>query len=616
MVDTSEHALRAALARIEAGDRELAHELAALRHDQGGLRDRAISRHRDLELETIVLRVGRPVLSIVDHRPRLEFRDSASEVWRGRLVAAEAGIERATRAVGRINVSGHPELQWVGTGWLVAAETVVTNRHVAREFGRRSDGRFTFAVVDGAAVQPSIDLLAEAGRDDRQELRVVEILHIEDEDGPDLALLRVERSGAAEPVAQPIPLAAQAVKPGAHVAVVGYPARDSRIPDFDLMQKIFGDVYDCKRLAPGQVLESLASVVTHDCSTLGGNSGSVVLDLAHGHAVALHYSGRFLKANRAVPAAVVAERLASLSRPSSLLPIPAEPPSADDDEPADDLFVEASVSDYVGRRGYDPAFMGTDVPAPSVVDASDLLTYETSGRTEHELRYEHFSVAMSRRRRLCLWSAANLDGGRIKRVKRADWRIDPRISAKAQIRGECYGNAPRFSRGHMTRRADPVWGETADASRANADSMHVTNTVPQLQPFNAGIWLGLEDYALDHAVEDAMRIAVFTGPFLLDDDPVKYGVQIPVSFWKVIAFLHDESGALCATGYVMSQQDLLGDQEFVFGRHKTWQVSLASIERKARLSFGRLATLDPLADVDETVSTPLTGFQQITFRRR
>ena len=51
--------------------------------------------------------------------------------------------------------------------------------------------------------------------------------------------------------------------------------------------------------------------------------------------------------------------------------------------------------------------------------------------------------------------------------------------------------------------------------------MHVTNTVPQMQPFNAGIWLALESYALDHARSDQMRISVFTGPFLLADDPVR-----------------------------------------------------------------------------------------------
>jgi endonuclease G, mitochondrial len=59
---------------------------------------------------------------------------------------------------------------------------------------------------------------------------------------------------------------------------------------------------------------------------------------------------------------------------------------------------------------------------------------------------------------------------------------------------ESYGNAPKFSRGHMTRREDPIWGITLELG--NSDSMHVTNTVPQIQSFNAGIWLDLEDYAL------------------------------------------------------------------------------------------------------------------------
>ena len=48
-----------------------------------------------------------------------------------------------------------------------------------------------------------------------------------------------------------------------------------------------------------------------------------------------------------------------------------------------------------------------------------------------------------------------------------------------------------------------------------------------------------------------MRISVFTGPFLLADDPIRRGVRIPRSFWKVIAFIHDQTGELCATGYTM-----------------------------------------------------------------
>ena len=91
--------------------------------------------------------------------------------------------------------------------------------------------------------------------------------------------------------------------------MIGYPARDSRIPDQQLVENIFGDVYDKKRLAPGQIILSAAGDLEHDCSTLGGNSGSVVLDLASGQALGIHFAGRFLEANFAVPASVVAERL-------------------------------------------------------------------------------------------------------------------------------------------------------------------------------------------------------------------------------------------------------------------------------------------------------------------
>ena len=113
-----------------------------------------------------------------------------------------------------------------------------------------------------------------------------------------------------------------------------------------------------------------------------------------------------------------------------------------------------------------------------------------------------------------------------------------------------------------------------------------------------------------------MRISVFTGPFLLADDPIRQGVSIPRSFWKVIAFVHDETGELCATGYTMSQEDFLRDEEFVFGQHKTSQTRIATIEQRAGLSFGPLAALDPFDDDEEGVAALLTDPAQIRFRRR
>jgi endonuclease G len=168
----------------------------------------------------------------------------------------------------------------------------------------------------------------------------------------------------------------------------------------------------------------------------------------------------------------------------------------------------------------------------------------------------------------------------------------------------------------MTRREDPIWGNPKEAALGNVDSMHVTNTVPQMQPFNAGIWLALESYALEHARQDRMRISVFTGPFFAADDPVREGVRIPRSFWKVIAFIHDETRKLCATGYTMSQEDYLRNEEFVFGRHKTAQTRIADIERRAGLSFGRLAARDPFDGAEEGVGGLLTDPSQIRFVSR
>ena len=95
-------------------------------------------------------------------------------------------------------------------------------------------------------------------------------------------------------------------------------------------------------------------------------------------------------------------------------------------------------------------------------------------------------------------------------------------------------------------------------------------------------------------------------------------------FWKIIAFIHDETGKLCATGYEMSQEDNLPrtEEEFVFGDfvsnyvNRSVQVSIASIERRSGLKFGRLAGIDPLASDEEAIAAPrrLDRLEQIRFR--
>jgi endonuclease G len=121
-----------------------------------------------------------------------------------------------------------------------------------------------------------------------------------------------------------------------------------------------------------------------------------------------------------------------------------------------------------------------------------------------------------------------------------------------------------------------------------------------------------------------MKISVFTGPYFdFDDvpDPVIDGVAIPRRFWKIIAFVHDETNELCATGYEMSQEANLPTEEFVFGDfvsshlNVSTQVSIARIQARTGLRFDDLASVDPLATEEEGVGAdePLTAFDQIRF---
>jgi endonuclease G len=633
----------------------------------------AQNRRAQLVPETIVLRTGRPVLLVKNDQPDLVFKDAESAVWRDRLAKAKDHIHRAVLATGRIEVRHHPTFDWIGTGWLVEEDIIVTNRHVAQEFGRRQGTRIAFRPGTlGRPMKPSVDFLEEFGRLRDRSFAIKEVLHIEDDAGPDIALLKVER-GRSQPLAQPIALSPHTPVARQQVATIGYPARDSRIPEQQLMEDIFGDVYDKKRLAPGQVIGVARGSLEHDCSTLGGNSGSVVVDLESGAAVGLHFAGRFLVANFAVPAGVIAERVQALTRasgrrtaaaasvnhppeattqaagvqqsgqqvtltiplritvdigdaayhaahasaPSASEPSPQEPDEGEDDDEI--IITEGRAEDYADRKGYSAGFLGNDfeVPLPEVVRNRDnVLTFQSAGKEESLLDYQHFSVMMGRDRKMCIFSAVNIDGKKPHKGKRPAWRTDPRIPESAQLVRGPYGNPPRFARGHMTRREDPMWGTSDTAARGNADSMHLTNAVPQMQPFNGGIWLALEDYALQNARQDDMRVSVFTGPVFRANDPRRFGVKIPVTFWKVIAFVHDDTGELSATGYTMSQRDFLREDEFVFGAHQTSQTSIAAIEQLTGLSFGRLAELDALAgEVTEAAPPPLTAFEQIRFVR-
>jgi endonuclease G len=272
------------------------------------------------------------------------------------------------------------------------------------------------------------------------------------------------------------------------------------------------------------------------------------------------------------------------------------------------------------RSGYDPDFLGTGarVPLPKLSAARKADAVRVSG-SQMVLDYEHFSTVQSKSRRVPIYSACNLDGGKSKKVKRSNlWRFDGRIPIKYQIIEECYGNASEgmFSRGHMTRREDPVWGTAARAKLAESDTFIVTNAAPQMQPHNSPIWLGLEDYVLKHSRRDRQQVSVITGPILAKSDPTVFEVKIPLAFFKIVAFLHPQTDALLAAAYIDSQADYVqtGANAFVFGEYKGMQVSVKAVEKRTGLTFGPLAKADVLAGASADFASSVTKLQDFYIR--
>lgn len=243
-----------------------------------------------LGLEAIVLLFGRPALLVQDG----DFGTPPAE-W-SILNQRRDVLKKTIPSVGRVELDGHHTFPWCGTAFVVGDGILMTNRHVAEVFSERSGKLWKFL----RGVKARIDYKEEYQRDGSSDFKVDKVLTIHP--AYDLALLRVVKNKKA-----PAPLAISAKAPKSakdrDVAVIGYPAFDSRNGQ-DAQLDIFKNIYNVKRLQPGKttgLTKGTAPVLGHDCSTLGGNSGSCVVDIDTGKVVGLHFGGQYLKGNVSVP---------------------------------------------------------------------------------------------------------------------------------------------------------------------------------------------------------------------------------------------------------------------------------------------------------------------------
>ncbi|MBT2550580.1 DNA/RNA non-specific endonuclease [Arthrobacter sp. ISL-65] len=262
----------------------------------------------------------------------------------------------------------------------------------------------------------------------------------------------------------------------------------------------------------------------------------------------------------------------------------------------DELLIAptASIADVARREGFDENFLSQRVPLPGLAGVETVL-----------LPYTHFSVLMRLDKRLAAVTGVGIDGEKLMDLDRSgiNWRLDPRLPADQQTGERVYARND-LDRGHLVRRSSAVWGDTAaEAEQANEDTFHYTNAAPQAAKFNQGmeLWLGIEDYLQQHAAQYRSRVVVFTGPIFSALDPVYRGVDIPLRFFKVAAFIHE--GELAATGYVVDQTPELADIPEVprpgavedltpLGAFRTFQAPIRDIAVLTGLDLDQLVEVD------------------------
>jgi len=241
-------------------------------------------------LEAIVRLTGRPAILLHDNRP-----SSLPAAWKPRMYPLLDDIAKTAAAVGRIQLEGQ---DYLGTGFLVAPRTIMTNRHVAECFCKQTGS--AWKLQNG--ITANIDFYEEFGSTKKARFSIVKILGVHPK--VDLALLEMETHGAlsAKP-ALPLKITDDDSRAadGSQVYVIGYPAADGR-NDAIAQHRLFKGIYEKKRLAPGRIMTTDAKnkLFTHDCTTLGGNSGSCVIEFNTGRVVGLHFSGSYLEQNVAV----------------------------------------------------------------------------------------------------------------------------------------------------------------------------------------------------------------------------------------------------------------------------------------------------------------------------
>ena len=277
-----------------------------------------ISFREAVGLEAVIWTDGtRPSLPV--SKGFVDVNSVEADAWKGSLRRFEDNLRGLIAATGKLIAPVGPGFS--GTALLVADGIAMTNRHVAEAIARECDGAWSLrwpgeTLIDFVAE----DELAPVGAWTVEGIAYASPCPIGDSPSVaklDVALLKCRPPRASRLTEEPSPMLLDGIGPGAGglvrngaVAAIGIAGRPrswngtGTPPPYretqQVIAELFRDSFGVKRLAPGRVsqlpemiTDGQSRVFAHDCSTLVGNSGSAIVDLASdGHRLmGVHFGG-------------------------------------------------------------------------------------------------------------------------------------------------------------------------------------------------------------------------------------------------------------------------------------------------------------------------------------
>lgn len=279
--------------RAIIGPRNIPNSELEAQHALEALQNGEIPTPQQLAALEIVVRLLRPVvLSIngaLEDLPETENRDLRPPELKDAWSAFRITARQFVPSIGRIEDSQN---RHVGTGFVVGAGLIATNRHVLAVLSSGSE-----ALLSGAT---RIVFKQELGSSNAAAdiAPIAEVVGVHPT--KDIAILRADTGGR-----HPVTFADALPAAGANIATIGFPGKDEyNNPLF--LTSVFDGKFGVKSAALGEILDGTAGTdIFHDCSTTQGNSGSPVFVVSTGQVAGIHRSGYFMYRNEAVSSAEI-----------------------------------------------------------------------------------------------------------------------------------------------------------------------------------------------------------------------------------------------------------------------------------------------------------------------